>query len=348
MVISGGWLTVNRACNMRCPWCYASGTKYDKNATMPLDLAKRLIDIFRDLKVKTMIVLGGEPTIYPHLNDVIRYSNEQGIKPVIVSNGKKLSDYSYVLSLKEVGLSELTISLKAVEPEEYMRLTNRKNANLFQSICTAINNVQSVGLGLNLSITLVRSFVGRLHELTDLLVRLRPSHTTIDMGSPIITPDGMDATGLLSPVEMSEMLVSLHNLLKMTDLNYSFYISIPLCIIDEPARSDILNGGRVLTTCHVPKGQGLVFTPDGHVVICNHFSSFPIGQFGVDFQTAKEFNGYWNSEKIVALRSRASMYPHERCRRCQEWNVCGGGCPVKWLYWDPKDFISDEKESGDG
>ncbi len=24
------WLTVNRSCNFRCPWCYAKSTEYKK------------------------------------------------------------------------------------------------------------------------------------------------------------------------------------------------------------------------------------------------------------------------------------------------------------------------------
>lgn len=39
--LTGMWLTVNRFCNFRCPWCYAKSTKYNKNGDMPLELAKK-------------------------------------------------------------------------------------------------------------------------------------------------------------------------------------------------------------------------------------------------------------------------------------------------------------------
>lgn len=339
MEISGGWLTVNRACNMRCPWCYASTTEYDKDATMPLTLAKQLIDLFGDLGAKNIIILGGEPTIYPHLTKVIKYAIARGIKPVIVTNGKRLSDYSYTKSLREAGLKELTISLKAVEAEEYQSLSYKRETGLFENICAGIRNVQNLDLGLNISITIVRSFLGRFNELVDLLVKLNPTHITIDMGTPIITPDGMNATGILNPTELSEALTTLYIILKKTSLNYSFNISIPLCILNETVRRDIISEGKVLTTCHVAKGKGLVFTPEGFVIPCNHFAPFPVGQFGVDFHNSEEFKTFWKGKDMSAIRARASTYPHERCQCCSDWNICGGGCMVKWLYWDPKSFI---------
>ena len=30
MKYKAGWLTINRACNIRCKWCYAQGTGFNK------------------------------------------------------------------------------------------------------------------------------------------------------------------------------------------------------------------------------------------------------------------------------------------------------------------------------
>lgn len=48
-----GWLNVNRACNMRCEWCYAKGTEYSAGDEMSLDLAIRLVEMMRSTGVKT-------------------------------------------------------------------------------------------------------------------------------------------------------------------------------------------------------------------------------------------------------------------------------------------------------
>ena len=39
------WLTVNRACNFRCKWCYERSTNYLSSDDMSLDKAKQIIKI---------------------------------------------------------------------------------------------------------------------------------------------------------------------------------------------------------------------------------------------------------------------------------------------------------------
>lgn len=46
------WLTVNRACNLRCKWCYAQETGLKKENDMPLKMAKDLVDICSDIGIK--------------------------------------------------------------------------------------------------------------------------------------------------------------------------------------------------------------------------------------------------------------------------------------------------------
>ena len=47
--IYGGWLTVNRFCNMRCAWCYAAGAAFKPEDSMPLDMSKRLVDLMHEV-----------------------------------------------------------------------------------------------------------------------------------------------------------------------------------------------------------------------------------------------------------------------------------------------------------
>lgn len=213
----------------------------------------------------------------------------------------------------------------------------------FNEVCTAIKNTQTLGYRLNISVTLVRSLYDKLHDLVDLLSSFGPCHVTIDMGSPVVTPEGMNPKGILDPLELSKAMTTLHSLLKTTSIDYSYYVSIPLCMLDQCTRESIIKDGRILTTCHVPKGSGLIFTPDGSVILCNHFSSFPIAKYGVDFNTAEEFTAFWNSEQVKEVRSRVTTYPHPKCRDCTDWDICGGGCFVKWLQWDPNDYIVSEE-----
>jgi radical SAM protein with 4Fe4S-binding SPASM domain len=340
-VVSGGWLTVNRVCNLRCPWCYGSPTQFDPKATMSLDLAKNLLDLMGGLSIKNVIILGGEPTIYPHLSGVLKHASSLGINPVVVTNGLRLADIRFANELETLGLREITISVKTTDGKEYDELAPGRNGVLSE-VCLAVQNAKKARLGTNISITLVRSFFKRLIQLVNLLVELDPSSVTIDMGSPVITQTGVEAVDILNPFELRDAVTVLHQLLKKTKLRYGFNVSIPLCILDKQTRDELVEEGRILTTCHVPKGKGVIFSPEGDVLVCNHFSPFPLGRFDVDFRTPSEFIDFWRSKNLTEIRNRSTLYPHERCRTCLDWDVCGGGCFVKWLYWDPQLFIPKE------
>jgi radical SAM protein with 4Fe4S-binding SPASM domain len=63
------WFTVNRQCNFRCPWCYGEDTHYSSKDTMSLATAKELAQITAEVGVRYINIIGGEPTLWPHLFD---------------------------------------------------------------------------------------------------------------------------------------------------------------------------------------------------------------------------------------------------------------------------------------
>ena len=52
--VNGCWLTLNRACNLRCTWCYAAGTEFDAQRNMDPNLAHELIDVIGVLGAKSI------------------------------------------------------------------------------------------------------------------------------------------------------------------------------------------------------------------------------------------------------------------------------------------------------
>jgi len=35
-------------------------------------------------------------------------------------------------------------------------------------------------------------------------------------------------------------------------------------------------------------------------------------------------------------------YPAQECITCQQYNICGGGCPLQWFIFKPEDIIRKE------
>ena len=79
---------------------------------MELKTAFEIIDICSDLNIRHITLIGGEPTLYPYLFDVIRYSSDKNIKCGFVSNGLKYSDNSFLQKLISHGIKNFSISFR--------------------------------------------------------------------------------------------------------------------------------------------------------------------------------------------------------------------------------------------
>ena len=63
------WLTLNRKCNNNCSWCYAQRAEKEE---MDFKKAKMCIGNLAALGIKNIVLIGGEPTIYPQIIEIIQ------------------------------------------------------------------------------------------------------------------------------------------------------------------------------------------------------------------------------------------------------------------------------------
>ena len=99
------------ACNLECEWC--STQKRGKNV-LRIHEAIGIIDTYVDLGIKSLeITGGGDPTVYPHLEEVIHYAkDEKNIDVGMITNGLLLD------RIEKEALKKLTwmrISLSGLE-----------------------------------------------------------------------------------------------------------------------------------------------------------------------------------------------------------------------------------------
>jgi radical SAM protein with 4Fe4S-binding SPASM domain len=87
------WLELTEACNLRCIHCY-EGDEHKDVAQERLSFEQWLsiLDQLKQLKCKNIEFIGGEPTVYPHFFDLLRYACSIGHKVDIYSNLQHFSD----------------------------------------------------------------------------------------------------------------------------------------------------------------------------------------------------------------------------------------------------------------
>ena len=105
-------LFITNKCNMRCKACFYShnlGTD-----EMNLEQYKHIIAQYIHL-IDRVVLLGGEPTMHPNIEDMIKYNDMLGLKTTIYSNGinlDKLQDINLRNAKIRIGVYGATKSEK--------------------------------------------------------------------------------------------------------------------------------------------------------------------------------------------------------------------------------------------
>jgi radical SAM protein with 4Fe4S-binding SPASM domain len=77
-------------CNFRCPYCYVPADSYFAGELTPEEIRDVLVQA-RDLGARRIIVLGGEPSIYPSIREMIDFIRDQGMEVEMFTNGSGIS-----------------------------------------------------------------------------------------------------------------------------------------------------------------------------------------------------------------------------------------------------------------
>ncbi len=174
------------ACNNNCIFCLGGGPRpfsYDTNGIL------RRIESIENPQEVELNILGGEPTVYPHLETILLAAKRKGIKDVtIVTNGKRLSDLSYLKKLLLCGLSRITISFHGPTREIQEEITQVPGS--YEQTTTAIRNcalMRRSGLlkhKLSTHTVICKQNVDHLVEMADLLNSLGVEEQTYSFITP--------------------------------------------------------------------------------------------------------------------------------------------------------------------
>lgn len=146
-----GYIQVTRFCNQECRFC----SNPVLNKSIPLVKARRYIDIYKEKRYAGVLLTGGEPTLHPALNEMIRYAQENEIGCRIITNGQKTADPAYLKSLVDDGLGHMMISIYSNQDKIQAYLT--KNDCSLSNIRKTLKNARKLGLRVDV-ITVINKY----------------------------------------------------------------------------------------------------------------------------------------------------------------------------------------------
>ncbi len=134
-------INLGHACNNRCRFCMQGHSSKAQRAWLPLEkLREELRHYAQDKGFTSLGLLGGEPTLYPHLFEALDIARELGFSEITInSNGYKLADETFAHAAVEHGINRFCLSVHSETPSIEDDLSGRKGS--FKTKLTALRNL---------------------------------------------------------------------------------------------------------------------------------------------------------------------------------------------------------------
>jgi len=141
--LSWAVIEVTDYCNFNCKWCFANSGQKLSPRHMEKENLKKLIRALADSGLKQITLSGGEPTLYPHLREVINEAHDCGLVIHMNTNGYLLSS-GLATELKGAGLSQVQINIDSLDPRKHDYV--RGKIGSFHRAVKALENARDAGL----------------------------------------------------------------------------------------------------------------------------------------------------------------------------------------------------------
>ena len=343
-----GWLTLNRVCNLRCPWCYAKDTCYSPNNIMNFETAKKLIDLLVEAKVRKVILIGGEPTLYPDIFKVLDYCNEKKLKTTLATNGVVFADKNIVQRYKEHNVTKISMSIKAFNDDDYKRYTG---LNDFSRILQAIKNLVDLDMDFVLSTVISTYSIDNLLEGLTMLkdtgvkkINMSFCYNYDEDGSSI---EEYKKSICGNPYVLARKYQSIYFDLKksMGDCKFILSQTLPCCVWDQNFLALMIKDQTIARPCQLINGTGLLFDTEGNLIPCNAMYPIKLGTIGKDFKDFESLKEYISKDDVVKKFNILRGVADEKCLECNLKNFCGGGCSNFWTNFNMQDLEAFKKEA---
>ncbi len=189
-------ISITEECPNNCIHCALPDTK--NRAKLTPEAVKSTIDQVLEMGTTVVIFDGGEPLMYPGLEDLINYVDPEKAVNGMFTSGIGLTE-ERARSLKEAGLYSLTVSFDSASEDQHDYVRGRKG--VFNSAVEAVKNGIKADLLVNMYVVLSNDNVNELEQIYTLaselgvhelsLYEIVPTGRWMNNTSEIVNPKNM-------------------------------------------------------------------------------------------------------------------------------------------------------------
>ncbi len=283
-------------CPYRCHQCYKGE---QSGQELPFSSLESLIRQARETRVFQIALGGGEPLMYPHLDEAVRLVSQAGMACTITTSGWHLSG-NLLNRLKGAGLRHMQISLNGSRQGIHQR-----SRDGFEDALAALELLKRFGLSYGVNWVARRDNLDDFEDMAKLVKTLKAGNLNILRYKP--SPAEEYASQALSPSEhrlLADRIRRVRGIAVKLDSAYS-----PLLFL--------LYGGSIpegFSGC----GAGRRFfsvSVDGRFHGCSHCK---------DSERGGDIHGFWNNSPMLGRFRRTEETLEGICGACVYREACRG------------------------
>ncbi|MFH1780838.1 MAG: radical SAM protein [Candidatus Nealsonbacteria bacterium] len=299
-------LDLTTACNFKCPHCI-DGEIINTRKMLDLNYVKTLIRDWAGQGLKSVILIGGgEPVLYPHFEEVVRFLKDFSLQVGIVSNGtniKKIENICHLLGKKDW----VRLSLDAGINATFQKIHQPRVPVTLESIMTAVKRMRQKNKNFQMGFSFLVigdhkkvnnvALVKNIQEIMPAAKIAKASGFSYLSLKPFISPEGERST-TISKSNLAEIKQEVKKAKALENENFKVVESINLlCFYDKDLKKMMQKQPRM---CHAQFFRSIVI-PAG-VFGCSlwrGFQSTKISQSNQKLDKNYYYNLYQNRGKLT-------------------------------------------------
>jgi len=134
-------IELTRRCNLECIYCYNSSSRNPGLPDFDFDLLKRILRDAYIYGIRSITYLGGEPTLHPKINEIIKFTKDIGMEEVCLYTNGTIMNERLLDSINEY-VDSVVLHMDTVRRDTFADLHNIEERSSFKYFDAILNNLQ--------------------------------------------------------------------------------------------------------------------------------------------------------------------------------------------------------------
>lgn len=311
-------LEITNVCSHKCPYCY-NGDIGSTNAPYFSDLNTlcKIADKMAECGAKNLILLGGDPAMYPHIFELLQYiKSSTKMSVTIMSNTLDFKNVTPPQIAKYI--DEIQFTLHGETAENHESFCKAKEGT-YALVLERLKKYMEQGVVVNIAINIIPNTYNIIYDMVKSMFNQGVNFTTLLLQRIIPCGRALNSNEFnIVKDQISQVFEQLEEIESEFGINTIFEDPFPLCYVNEKYH-------KYMTGC--PEGiSRIAVRGDGRVACCSAMDGFNLGNVLYD-----SYEKFWTESDYFNNLRKATYLSNVKCQNCEYKIQCRGGCPVQYM-----------------